>query len=184
MVWVDLDDARAYARWAGNRLPTEEEWQYAAQGGDGREYPWGSGLRTGVCNLGEPAHDPGESISGRPFAIRYVRPLRQCVAMDRERAHRRTHPFLHHPRRFLFHRKRIELVCGRRSQAGELRHQIPADVARLSIAAPPSASAVWWIWRSETCKKRIMNTSVRALVAGIHAIASEGSGEVIRHRHR
>jgi formylglycine-generating enzyme required for sulfatase activity len=31
VVWVDLDDARAYASWAGKRLPTEEEWQFAAQ---------------------------------------------------------------------------------------------------------------------------------------------------------
>lgn len=40
VVYVDLDDARAYARWAGKRLPREEEWQYAAEGPDGRFWPW------------------------------------------------------------------------------------------------------------------------------------------------
>jgi formylglycine-generating enzyme required for sulfatase activity len=53
VVYVDLDDARAYARWAGRRLPTEEEWQYAAQGSDGRKYPWGSLLDASHCNGGE-----------------------------------------------------------------------------------------------------------------------------------
>jgi formylglycine-generating enzyme required for sulfatase activity len=49
-VYVDLEDARAYAKWAGKRLPAEEEWQFAAQGQDALKYPWGNEMEAGRCN--------------------------------------------------------------------------------------------------------------------------------------
>lgn len=98
--FVSHADAAAYAAWLGRRLgmpvrlPTEEEWEYAAGGADGRPFPWGARFVPGIADTRRQAGLGPEPVSAfaddeSPFGMRCVAGgVREWTATPAEEAGR------------------------------------------------------------------------------------------------
>ena len=72
VVGVNYKQAVDYAKWAGKRLPTEEEWEYAARGTDKRAFPWGKEWESGKANADGASKDfseVGKFTGTSPFGV-------------------------------------------------------------------------------------------------------------------
>jgi formylglycine-generating enzyme required for sulfatase activity len=69
VVGVSCYEAEAYVKWASKRLPTEREWEKAARGEDGRQYPWGDEFDKNRCNSSESGIGHTTPVSQYPNGI-------------------------------------------------------------------------------------------------------------------
>ena len=69
VVYVSLKDAMAYAEWAGKRIPTETEWEFAARGEQALIFPWGNRFKPDFCNTYESGRNKTTRVDAFPKGV-------------------------------------------------------------------------------------------------------------------
>ena len=63
VIWVNWFDASNFCQWAQKKLPTEKQWERAAKGAEGNEYPWGNEFQYGIANLSKNAGSKNKPVA-------------------------------------------------------------------------------------------------------------------------
>ncbi|MEC9423841.1 MAG: SUMF1/EgtB/PvdO family nonheme iron enzyme, partial [Nitrospinota bacterium] len=63
VIWVNWFNATNFCQWAQKKLPTEKQWERAAKGTEGNEYPWGNKFQYGIANLSKNAGSKNKPVA-------------------------------------------------------------------------------------------------------------------------